>query len=194
MEATGESSAGLHTQSSTCIDSYPFLLMISNVITIRTYPFTAGNNHLQKPTKLRPDKCHYTCHQETWHQISLTNYVQKVDRKIIWDHCVKMLLYQASAHILLLHFISLEVHFNVDPQNAILYTIKASHAIQWMIPFARYKLLVFVMTHSMKYLVMKLIFFDLYICDHHRYFLQLDAGESHTTIKGEIWSFVKCGF
>ena len=57
---------------------------------------------------------------------SLTKFVWKFDRKIIWNFYVIRPLYQASA---LNTLISFEVQFYVDCQNINQYTIKAGHNI-----------------------------------------------------------------
>ena len=96
--ATGEGSAGRHTQCNLCIGSNQFLLVTSSVI--MTYPFTADDNHLQKSTFLS---------WVLWYAVSMCSaemissqvwsiFIRNFDREIIWKFCVIMLLYQASVY------------------------------------------------------------------------------------------------
>ena len=101
--------------------------MTSSVIITCTYPFTADDNNLQKSTILSSAICHYTGHQDmTSTQVSPILSEKLTRTEIIWNFCVIRLLYPASAHNLIIYFISFEELSYVDCQNVAQYTIKTS--------------------------------------------------------------------
>ena len=127
--------APIHSVAYMYIDWYLFLPVTSSVIVTCTYPFTADDNHLQKSTILSSAMSLY---RSSGHDInpSFTNFVRKIDQEITWNFCVVRLLYLASAHNLIIHFISFEELSYVDCQDVAQCTIRTSQYILRINPLA----------------------------------------------------------
>ena len=102
-----------------CIDVHWFLLISTSDIKRYNNLYLSFHHRWSSPKVSNTEFSEMSFYRLSWHQPKFHQFCPNNWPEIIWNFCVKRLLYQISAHNLITHFISFEELSYVDCQNVV---------------------------------------------------------------------------